>query len=161
MKKLFVLLLFPVVLASCKGRSNGPLVKDSFNTESKDQVHTQAMDPKTHTGKVTTEKINISIEPAEGCITIANLLENKKSYSGKTVKVKGQVTKINTQIMGKNWIHIQDGSEFQGEFDLTLTSDANINVGEIATFEGKIALDKDFGYGYSYAVLMEESKVVR
>lgn len=161
MKKLFILLLFPVVLASCKGRGNGPLVKESFNTESKDQVHTQAMDLKTHTGKVTTEKINISVEPAEGCITIANLFENKKSYSGKTVKVKGQVTKINTQIMGKNWIHIQDGSEFQGEFDLTLTTDANINVGETVTFEGKIVLDKDFGYGYSYDVLMEESKVVR
>jgi hypothetical protein len=161
MKKLFILLLFPVVLASCKGRGTGPLVKESFNTESQDKVQNQAMDPKTHTGKVSTEKINISVEPGEGCITIANLLENKKSYSGKIVKVKGKVTKLNTQIMGKNWIHIQDGSEFQGEFDLTLTTDGIVTVGEIVTFEGKIALDKDFGYGYNYAILMEESKVIK
>jgi hypothetical protein len=62
--------------------------------------------------------------------------------------------------MGKNWVHIQDGSEFQGGFDLTITTNIQVSVGETKTFEGKIVLDKDFGYGYLYSVLMEEGKPV-
>ena len=62
--------------------------------------------------------------------------------------------------MGKNWVHIQDGTEFGGGFDITITTDKPASVGETVTFEGKIALDKDFGYGYFYSVLMEEGKPV-
>ena len=63
--------------------------------------------------------------------------------------------------MGKNWIHIQDGTEFEDGFDLTVTTSGTATMGEIVTFEGKISLDKDFGYGYSYAVLMEDAKPVQ
>ena len=62
--------------------------------------------------------------------------------------------------MGKNWVHIQDGTEFEGGFDLTITKDKQASVGETITFEGKIVLDKDFGYGYFYNVLMEDGKSV-
>ena len=62
--------------------------------------------------------------------------------------------------MGKNWVHIQDGSEFEGGFDLTVTTDKPTSVGETITFEGKVILDKDFGYGYYYSVLMEDGKPV-
>jgi hypothetical protein len=62
--------------------------------------------------------------------------------------------------MGKNWVHIQDGSEFQGGFDLTITTDKKVSLDDTVTFEGKIVLDKDFGYGYFYNVLMEEGKPV-
>ena len=71
------------------------------------------------------------------------------------------MTKYNPSIMGKNWVHIQDGTEFQGGFDLTITTEEQVKVGETAIIEGKLALDKDFGYGYSYNVLLEEGKVVR
>jgi hypothetical protein len=63
--------------------------------------------------------------------------------------------------MGKNWVHIQDGTQFEGAFDLTITTDIQVPVDEINTFEGKIILDKDFGYGYFYSVLMEESKIAQ
>ena len=63
--------------------------------------------------------------------------------------------------MNKNWIHLQDGTEFDGQFDLTLTTDQQFEVGSVVTMEGKIALDKDFGYGYSYKVLLEDSKIVQ
>jgi hypothetical protein len=62
--------------------------------------------------------------------------------------------------MNKNWIHIQDGSEFQGGFDLTITTDKSVSLGDTVTFEGKLALDKDFGYGYFYTVLIEDGKQV-
>ena len=114
-----------------------------------------------HTGEVKTEKINISIEPGKGCISLAKLLETKAGYSGKTVKVMGIITKYNPEILGKNWIHIQDGSEFNGAFDLTITTDSQLAVGDTVTFEGKITLKKDFGYGYFYEVIMEDGKLIR
>jgi hypothetical protein len=63
--------------------------------------------------------------------------------------------------MGKNWIHIQDGTDFNGGFDLTITSDSQHAVGDTVIFEGKISLKKDFGYGYVYEVIMEDGKQVK
>jgi hypothetical protein len=158
MKKLIILLTVLLSFTFCKGPGSGPLVRESFNKE--DKAQSQNTDGKNHMGQVTTEKVNVVVEPCEGCVTIAKLLENKQSYSGKVIKVKGKVTKFNPEIMGKNWVHIQDGSEFQGGFDLTITTNIQVSVGETKTFEGKIVLDKDFGYGYLYSVLMEEGKPV-
>jgi hypothetical protein len=115
----------------------------------------------TPSGVVKPEKISVAIEAAEGGISIARLLETKSEYSGKTVRVKGKVTKVNPEIMGKNWIHLQDGTEFNGEFDLTVTTDVQPAVGDTVTFEGRIALKKDFGYGYFYDVLMEDGRLIR
>jgi len=165
MKKLISLLLLTVVFISCKGPGTGPLVKDAFNKESQGQAHgqmpNQSMDGKTHAGQVTIEKMNVTVEPCDGCITIAKLMENKKSFAGNAIKIKGKVTKYNPSIMGKNWVHIQDGTEFGDGFDLTVTTDAIVAVGETVTFEGKIALDKDFGYGYTYSILLEEARVIK
>jgi hypothetical protein len=63
--------------------------------------------------------------------------------------------------MKRNWIHIQDGTEYSGKFDLTATTDIEATVGETLTLEGTITLDKDFGYGYSYEVLMEDAKPIK
>jgi hypothetical protein len=152
MNKIIISLAVLLTISSCKGPGSGPLVKDSFSNTEK----SQDMKSQSHGSKVAIEKINVTVQPCKDCIKISDLLENKKSYSGKTIKVTGQVTKYNPGILGKNWIHIQDGSEFQGGFDLTITTDKAVSVGETITFEGKIALDKDFGYGYFYTVLMEE-----
>ncbi len=109
--------------------------------------------------KPTLEKKEVSIEPAEGGITIGKLLAGKDSYSGKTIRIKGQVTKVNRAIMGKNWVHLQDGTSASDKFDLTLTTQDQANVGDVVTFEGTIVLNKDFGAGYFYEVLMEEAKL--
>lgn len=156
MKKLIIPAIILMFLISCKGPGTGPLVKESFEETSKPH----AMEPAKSPGAVTTEKINITVVPCEGCITISELLANKKSYAGKTVKITGRVTKYNPSIMGKNWVHLQDGSEFEGGYDLTVTTDTVVEVGETVTIEGKIALDKDFGYGYFYSVLLEEGKIL-
>jgi hypothetical protein len=107
------------------------------------------------------EKFTVTITPCEGCTTIAKLLETKEELSGKTVRIKGIIAKYNPQIMGKNWVHIQDGTDFKGTYDLTITTDSEVTVGEKVTFEGKITLKKDFGYGYFYEVLMEEGKLIK
>lgn len=106
-------------------------------------------------------KQDIKVERAEGSISIAELYNNKANYSGKTVKITGKVTKANPEIMSRNWYHIQDGTSSGEFFDLTLTSSEMINVGATVTFEGVIAVDKDFGAGYFYPVIMENSKVVK
>jgi hypothetical protein len=115
----------------------------------------------TTTGKVTTEKQEINIETASGGVTIKELFTNKEKYANKKVTVKGKVTKFSEQIMGRNWIHIQDGTDAAGEYDLTITSQEKVTVGEIVTLEGTVTLDKDFGYGYFYKVIIEEAKVAK
>jgi hypothetical protein len=104
------------------------------------------------------EKENISIQSVKGGVTIAQLFSNMNSYNGKTVKVRGKVVKINTGIMDKNWIHIQDGTSSGENFDLTITTNDLANIGDVVTFEGKIATNKDFGYGYAYKLIMENAK---
>ena len=113
------------------------------------------------TGAITSEKQSIQVQPAEGGITIAKLFENKAAYAGKSVRIKGQVTKFNSAIMNNNWVHLQDGTEFSGKFDLTVTTEIEVAVGDIVTFEGVLALDKDFGYGYSYEILLEKAVLIK
>jgi len=111
------------------------------------------------TGKPKIEKVDVNkFAAVAGGVTIADLYAKKTSFSGKTIKVKGQVTKFSPEIMNKNWVHLQDGTENGGKFDLTVTTDATVKVGDIVCFEGKITLDKDIGQGYFYDILMEDAK---
>lgn len=107
--------------------------------------------------KPETELSQISVEPAEGGITIDELFTNRESYANKTVRIKGQVTKVNLAIMGTNWIHLQDGTGGEVPHDLVITTDDEIVSGQIVTFEGTITLNKDFGAGYAYEIIMEKA----
>jgi hypothetical protein len=158
MKKLIILLTVLTLFTFCNGPVSVPPVNESTNSQN--PIQNPLMQGAAEAVHVMPEKVNVDIEPGKDCISIANLMENKSSYAGKSIKVKGKVTKVNAAIMGKNWIHIQDGSEFQGVFDLTITSDEMVNVGETVIFEGKLVLDKDFGYGYVYNVLIEDGKII-
>jgi hypothetical protein len=156
MRKLLILTSILFTMSFCKGPGSGPLVRESFDHN---EMHKQMGGDK-HQAKVVTSKADVKIEPCSDCITIAKLLENKKDYKGKSVRVKGMVTKYNPGIMGKNWVHIQDGTDYKDSFDLTITTDGTASMGETVTYEGKIALEKDFGYGYFYDVIMEDAKPV-
>jgi hypothetical protein len=112
-----------------------------------------------HLMKPEIDKKEISIETAEGGITVGELFSNRDSYADKTVLIKGQVTKVNRAIMDRNWVHLQDGTGDSGSYDLTVTTDEEVNVGDVVTFEGKITPNKDFGAGYSYEVIMEQAKL--
>jgi len=113
-------------------------------------------------GKVSSvKKEGISIAPAEGSMSIADLYAKAAEYAGKTVKMKGEVVKVNNEVMGKNWIHIQDGSGDTNNFDLAITTQDQAKVGDVVTFEGTINTKKDFGFGYYYDVIMEDAKLVK
>ncbi|GAP44228.1 hypothetical protein TBC1_1229 [Lentimicrobium saccharophilum] len=111
-------------------------------------------------GKPVNERVQgIEIEHVEGSLTIAGIFADKANLKGDMVKIRGLVVKVNNNIMGKNWVHLQDGTGDEGNYDLTITTTEALEVGSIATFEGKIEVDKDFGAGYSYDVIMEDAKV--
>lgn len=107
------------------------------------------------------EQDGIDIPKAEGGITIAELFANPSEFAGKQVRINGKVVKFLPQIMNINWVHLQDGTKTGENFDLTVTTNAIVNVGEIVTFEGVIATDKDFGAGYVYNVILENAVVVQ
>jgi len=114
---------------------------------------------KIHSGVLTGEKQDIKIEPLQDGKTIQQIFSEKTSLNGEVVKVKGQVVKFNKQIMKRNWIHIQDGTGGADEFDLVITSDDEVKVGDIIVVEGKVAVDKDFGAGYFFPVLIKDAKI--
>jgi len=99
----------------------------------------------------------IKITPAKNGITIAQLFSEKEKYADKTVSVKGIVVKYNQQIMGRNWVHIQDGTKHDSEHELTITTYDEAAVGDTLIFEGKITLNKDFGSGYFFNLIMEQA----
>ena len=113
-----------------------------------------------HMGKVINEQNStIKLEKQAGEITVAQIFAKRNDYSGKEIEIRGVVVKVNEQVMGKNWIHIQDGTSDNGNFDLTVTSTELPAVNDEITVKGKIILNKDFGYGYSYEVIMEEAVI--
>ncbi|MEN8125360.1 MAG: GW dipeptide domain-containing protein [Bacteroidota bacterium] len=94
----------------------------------------------------------------EGSITIADLVENSKKYEGKTVQISGKCVKINPNIMGKNWIHIKDGSK--DDYDLIITSDKFVKEGTMITIKATVTLNKDFGAGYKYDLILENGIII-
>jgi hypothetical protein len=109
--------------------------------------------------KPTLEQKEVTFEAIKDGITISELFKNKKNYAGKTVKVKGEVTKFSQGIMNKNWIHLQDGTKDNDDYDLIITSNVGTKVGDVITIKGKVFLDKDFGHGYFYKLIIEEGTI--
>ena len=116
--------------------------------------------PMTTMGKPKVEKAADAVIPqSEGGISIGELYKNRDKYAGKKIHVKGKVAKVNEEVMDKNWVHLQDGTSDGENFDLTVTTLEKAAVGDIVEFEGTIILNKDFGAGYKYDVIMEEGKI--
>ena len=101
------------------------------------------------------------VAPPAGGSSIADVWANRAKLVGKTVAVRGTVVKFNGGIMGRNWIHLQDGSgsAADGTNDLTVTTDAVVNAGDVITVTGTVAVDRDFGFGYAYALLLEKARI--
>lgn len=93
--------------------------------------------------------------------TVAEVVTNGSKLKGKTVAVRGRVVKYNADIMGKNWVHLQDGSgsEAEGNNDILVTTTGTTNIGAVVTATGVVQTDKDFSAGYVYKVLIEEAKL--
>jgi hypothetical protein len=99
------------------------------------------------------------IQVPSGGKNIASLYAEKTALAGKEVVVRGKVVKYTPGIMDRNWIHIQDGTGEQGANDLTVTTDAAAEVGNTVVVRGVMAIDRDFGLGYTYEIIVENAKV--
>ena len=98
------------------------------------------------------------IEKAKGGNTIAEIHTQQKDLNGHTLRVRGQVTKFTAGVLGKNWVHIRDSSSSN---DLTVTTDVTVAISDIVIVEGKLELDKDFGYGYFYSVILQDARITK
>ena len=114
-----------------------------------------------HTNPDVFEVEAVKIEKPANGISLNELFSDKESFSNKTIIIKGKVVKVNNGIMDKNWIHIIDGTKFKGDNSLGITTQDTVKVGDIITFKGVIYLNKNFGNGYIYPILMEEAIVLK
>lgn len=95
--------------------------------------------------------------------TVAEAWAQKDALAGKTVTIRGTVVKYNPAVMGKNWMHLQDGSgdAAKGTNDITVVSMDEVAKGQTVTIKGTVSTSKDFGAGYKYAIIVENAKVVK
>ena len=109
-------------------------------------------------------KISVTKATGPNAVTVAEAYSKSAKLHNKKVVGHGQVVKISSGIMGKNWIHIQDGtgSEKKKTHNLVCTSKTDIaDVGDVVTITGTLIKDRDFGSGYKYAVIIEDTKITK
>lgn len=113
--------------------------------------------------KAITPLQEVKVEKAEGenCYKVEELFASASDLAGKKVKIRGKVVKVSPNIMGRTWIHLQDGSgnPMNNTHDLVVTSADAPELDSIVVVEGQLAKDKDFGAGYFYNVIVEGATV--
>lgn len=106
---------------------------------------------------------DVKVPKADGknAKTVAELWAQRAALKGTEVTVQAKVVKVTNGVMGKNWLHVRDGSGSKAakDNDLTVTTDATAKVGDVVTATGIVAADKDFGAGYAYPVIVENAKL--
>ncbi|HZV53822.1 MAG TPA: hypothetical protein VFF82_02690 [Rhodocyclaceae bacterium] len=115
-----------------------------------------------HSGAVKTADIgDVHVAKAGGANarTVAEVVTKGAELKDKPVLVRGKVVKFNPEIMGKNWVHLRDGSgsATDNTNDVLVTTTSQAKVGDVVTVKGVVRTDKDFGSGYAYKVLIEEA----
>ena len=103
-------------------------------------------------------EVNIA-QPANGT-SVGELYLKKESLKNKEIIIKGKVVKVNKNILDKNWVHLVDGTSFETKKDITITTDQLVKVGDTVTFKATVTLDKDFGAGYVYNLLLENGEII-
>ena len=91
--------------------------------------------------------------------TVAALNQNKAALAGQTITTQGKVVKVNNGIMGRNFVHVQDGTGDASSNNLIVTSKQTANVGDQVSVSGVVVVNRDFGSGYMYPLLIEEASI--
>jgi len=95
--------------------------------------------------------------------TVSEIVTNSAQLKDKPVLVRGKVVRYNRAILGKNWIHLRDGtgSSHDDTDDILVTTANEAKVGDVVTAKGVVRTDKDFGSGYAYKVMIENATLQR
>ena len=104
---------------------------------------------------------SIKIEPVKGGQSIGELYSNADKFKEKSVTIRGQVVKVNMDIMDRNWVHLVDGTKGADKSDLTFTTKELVKVGDTVVFKGVLAIDREFGAGYVYPLIVEEAVLIQ
>jgi hypothetical protein len=99
------------------------------------------------------------VKPAKGGKTVSEIITGKQNLTGQKVVLRAKVVKFSPEILGTNWLHVQDGSGNEGSNDLIVTTKATVKVGDTVLIRGSVSLDRDFGYGLKYPVIIENAEV--
>lgn len=91
--------------------------------------------------------------------TVEEIITKKAELKDKTVLVRGKVVKYTAEVLGKNWVHLRDGtgSAADNTHDVLVTTKDQAKIGDIVVAKGVVHTDKDLGSGYTYKVLIEEA----
>ena len=102
----------------------------------------------------------VGITKADGGRTVGEVFDGGRGLAGSEVAIRGRVVKFSPRIMGTNWLHLQDGTAGKnGSNDLIVTTDDAASVGDLVLIRGVVSADRDFGYGYTYDLMVEGAKV--
>ena len=154
--KPFLLLSMTFIFINLNAKSNSmDAVKSLF--DSNEYVATDINEPSNCNSFMVLYDLNVFQEVKS--IKIADLVANPKKYEGKYVQISGTCSKVNANILGKNWIHLQDGSK--DDYDLVVTSTDLVKEGDTVTMKALVSLNKDIGAGYVYDIILEEGTVVK
>ena len=84
----------------------------------------------------------------------------RKELKNQTISIKGSVFKVSKNIMKLDWVHLGDGTGNEKKLtdDLVFTaSGTTLKQGDKVIAKGKVIVDKDFGYGYFYKVIIQDA----
>lgn len=112
---------------------------------------------------VPSAEVNVNKATGPNSFSVGECFEQGKELNDKTVRVRGKIMKISQMIMGKNWLHIQDGTgnPLKNQHDLVVTTMEDAVEGAVVTVEGTLRAERDFGAGYKYDVIVEDAKIER
>ncbi len=156
------------IVGSAAGGHGGMMgTDDSFSSavqaESGAPAASQATSGGSLGAKTAYSEVKVEKATGENSYTIEEIFTKTKELDGKAVRVQGKVVKYSPSIMGRNWIHIQDGTgdPANNTHDLVVTTSEAVNTNDVITVEGILAFNKDFGAGYKYVAIVEEAKTLK
>lgn len=107
-----------------------------------------------------TPKVDIGkVERAEGGNTVSEIIADRQTLAGGEILLRARVVKITSNIMGRNWLHVQDGSGGEGTNDLVVTTNAEVKTGDLVLIRGVVKVNLDLGFGRKFDVLIEDAEV--
>ncbi len=107
-------------------------------------------------------EVKVKKAQGENSYTIAEIFARAKELNGKPVRLRAKIVKVNLNIMGRNWMHLQDGTgdPLANSHDLVATIAEPPALDQVVTIEGKMTANKNFGAGYSYIAIIEDAKII-
>ena len=152
----------PAVAASS---DSGSSFSEAVKKEAAQQPAKQLEATSAGSAGATVPFLEITVEKATGDNgrTVEEIFSQAEQLHGSVVRVRGKVVKLNSNIMGRNWIHLQDGTgdPMKNTHDLVVTSSEETVIDSIVLVEGKVSAKMDFGFGYKYDVLIEEASILQ